>query len=159
MSYTITDILDKFIKINDIRINVYEEYEEILKIRESKDNLRYIIIVKSLIKEVYRENEYYDIIKKTRIPSEMDEVNFLSYDKISFSMESFKKNVNKYKVNDCKQIISSFIDIEQDILALMITVQGMLVLQTEDTETLAYNVLTEVIKERQNSITKLSKLN
>lgn len=158
MSYNIIDIIDKVIKINQDRIKIYKEYLEEINISEIYHKTRYLIIIRAILKSIEKENEYYRGLKNKDLNLENQDINILVYDKISFLMEEFKNSMNGCTCCELKDLIPCFIDMEKRMLALLINIQGRLVIETKDTESLAYVILGEMIEERRKVIEKLYRL-
>lgn len=158
MSYNIIDIIDKVININEYRINIYEEYLEEINLGQLPYKARYMIIIKAILKSMIKENDYYKALKKKKLNLKNEDINILVYDKISFFMEEFKNNVDACSCSELNELIPCFIDMEKKVLALLLNIQGRLVVEKKDTETLAYLILGEMIEERRKAIEKLYKL-
>lgn len=140
MAYNIMDIIYKGIDVATKRRSVFEKIEQ-----ENPNNLQIKIVSRVLIKEVNRTILYYgDLLNKYK-GADFEEINILIYDKISFLINSFDKKIFIPKISTVREYIRYSIDINKDLYSLLIDIQGRLVLNTSDTGTITYIILTDII--------------
>lgn len=146
MSYNILDVLDKLIFIQK---EIRETYKEIkTKTKDNKIN----ILSSVLIKEEERHIEYYKKLKE-KFTNELDEnIDFDIYDKISFLINQFKERLYYKSPNNVRELLEFALECEEQNKALLIDIQGRLVKNKEDSQTIAYKVLSIIIKEEEKHV-------
>jgi hypothetical protein len=150
MAYNVLDLLDKAINIAEKRKKIYNE--ELTNI--SKDSSLYILM-NVLIKNVDRTIEYLEKLKLETDNLTGEEIDFDIYDKISFLINEFNQKLFIPENLNIKTLLESSLDIEKNVLALYIDIQGRLVKKKEDTETNVYKLLSRVILQKEKKIKDL----
>lgn len=150
MAYNVLDLLDKAINIAEKRKKIYnEEITNILK-----DSSLYMLM-NVLIKNVDRTIEYLEKLKLETDNLTGEEIDFDIYDKISFLINEFNQKLFIPKNLNIKTLLESSLNIEKNVLALYIDIQGRLVKKKKDTETNAYKLLSKVILQKEKKIEDL----
>lgn len=151
MGYSILDLIDKFI---DIEKKGFEMYNEIEK--SSSDSIRIKSISKILAKEEKRHIKFFKDLKNTIEEFDnIDEIDFLTYDKAAFLINKFKNNIAPKNFNDSKEIVNFALEFERENLALLIDVQGRIVKDEDDINTTTYNALSKIIEEERKHVDNL----
>ncbi|MBI6873920.1 hypothetical protein [Clostridium aciditolerans] len=150
MSYTVIDLLDKAIVIAEKRKELYNE----LAVKTMRNSSLYIF-VNVFIKNTDRTIEYYKQLKSEANNTNCEEIAFVVYDKISFLINEFNQKIFFLNNLSIKSLLKSSLDIEKDVLALFIDIQGRLVKSKEDTNTAAYKILSKVIIQKERNIKEL----
>ncbi len=153
MGYTIIDLIDKAIYIAEKRIAIYE------KIGYSNAQIPAMKIMTSvLIKSMEKTVESYTMLKSQMKNEDAQEIDFLTYDKILFLINQFNRRLVTPTVSNTKELLEYAIDLENQILALFIDIQGRFVKKEEDTEHKGYKILSNLIKEKRKYLNDLKKL-
>lgn len=151
MAYTVFDLLDKFIMIEEYG------YEMYMKIVDSN-------AVEEKVKTVARvfaneEKRHYNFFNKLKNEVEYKPgiiVDLLIYDKASKLISEFLSYDRSILLKDTRQILEFCLEFEKANLALLLNIQGILVKSQEDQETDSYQVFTQLINEEQKHIREIS---
>ncbi len=141
MPYTIVDLLDKFINIEQ---NGYEMFLKIAGLDNMPANIK--TIAKVFAKEELRHIELYKNLKD-EISGRTDiELGFDIYDKASKLISEFSKVFQQSKTENIKEILEFSLDFEKENLALLLSIQGLLV-SSDNSQSKSYKVFSEIINE------------
>lgn len=147
MSYNVLDLLDKSINIAEKRKELYGK-----AILSTSKNSSLYILINVLIKNIDSTIEYLERLKLEKDNLTGEEIDFHIYDKISFLINEFNQKLFIPENLNIKILLNSSLDIEKNILALYIDIQGRLVKKKEDTETNVYKLLSKVILQSEKKI-------
>lgn len=150
MAYTILDLLDKAINICEKRKTLYTN--AVLKIPPNSSTH---IFMNVMIKNMDKNIQYYKSLKLEINEVSVEEINFLIYDKISFLINEFDKKIFIPENLDTINILNFSLNIEKDILALFIDIQGRLIVNKEDVNTKAYKIVSKLISHRKKIVKDL----
>lgn len=150
MAYNVLDLLDKAINIAEKRKKLYND----ALFKTSKNSSIYVLI-NVLLKNMDRTIEYYEKLKLEAVTVTGEEIDFVIYDKISFLVNEFNHKLFIPENLTTKILLESSLDIEKDILALYIDVQGRFVKNEGDTRTNIYKILSSLILQKQKKVTEL----
>lgn len=153
MAYNILDILDKTIAIDDKIRNLYFDIDY-----RGEDKIRFELVRKVLIKNVEKEIKYYENLKKELENKDLEEINFRIYDKISFFMNEFSQRMKCENVDNVNKLLNCTISLHKDIVALFVSVQGKLVRNKKDSQTLAYKILSKILNNKRKVIKEFERL-
>ncbi|PAB58730.1 ferritin family protein [Anaeromicrobium sediminis] len=150
MAYTVIDLLDKIILIEEMAKDMYEEmgkkYGEDINIRT---------IVNVLVREEERHIKYYKDLKKEC--KDEESIDFHLYDKASFLFNQFKGNIIAPKISTKEELLNFAIDFERKNVAFLIDIRGRLVTSVNDSEKCMYRVLGKIIEEEQRHVDNIEK--
>jgi hypothetical protein len=150
MGYNVVDLIDKAINIAGRRKNIFEN------IGEQKSDIPSIkIMSKVLAKEVDKTIQYYETLKKEIGDSELEEIDFGIYDKLSFLINEFNKKIYVFEVNSVREYLKFSIDLQKDTYSLLIDIQGRFVKNTSDMHTKTYMILSDIISNIEGHIATL----
>ncbi|MFL0252734.1 hypothetical protein ACJDT4_20160 [Clostridium neuense] len=150
MGYSIIDIVDKAIEILSKRISAYE------KIEEENQNKPYAkIISKVVIKEAYENLKYYKDAKKEICGLKLEEIDFKTYDRISFLVNQFNQRIYSLEFTNAKDYFRNILDFQRDVRTLFIDIQGRLVKDEDDVHKVTYEILKNMINYKTEEIRKL----
>ncbi|MGY0373862.1 hypothetical protein [Clostridium sp. JNZ J1-5] len=149
MGYTILDLIDKFIEIEEKGFNIYNT---ILNMEHKDNRVKSIAMV--LAKEEERHIKYYKALKN-QLKGNEEEIDFIAYDKASFLVNKYKESINVESFKESKEILLSALDLENQNLALLIDIQGRIVKSREDSQGVTYKILSRIIKEEHKHIDNL----
>lgn len=150
MAYNVLDLLDKAINIAEKRKELYTT-----AISNASKNSSLYILINVLIKNADRTIEYFKKLKLEKDNLTGEEIDFDIYDKISFLINEFNQKLFIPKNLNIKILLESSLDIEKNVLALYIDIQGRLVKKKEDTETNVYKLLSKIIRQKEKKVREL----
>lgn len=153
MGYNAVDIIDKAIKILNKRIEAYK------KVQKENEDIPYVkIISKVVIKQAYETMAYYESVKQKANNGGFDEIDFKTYDQISFLVNHF--NLRKYSLEfiNARDYFMNLLDFQKDVRALYIDIQGRLVTNQVDVHKSSYKIMGEIIKYKDEEIKTLEKV-
>ena len=151
MTYTVVDLLDKFISIEEAG---YGLYMKIASEASVADNIK--VLAKVFALEEKRHIEKYKKLK-VQVKDDPDiAVDISIYARASKLVFDFTKISRSLIIKDTMELIELCLNFEEENLALLFMIQGILVQSQEDEKTTLYKVLTELIKEEQKHIDNLS---
>ncbi|WFD09309.1 hypothetical protein [Tepidibacter hydrothermalis] len=152
MAYNTIDLIDKAIDIAKKRKEIYINIAN-----DNYENKRMNIVVNTLVKGLDKNIDCYNRLKKYIAQNEevLENIDFLVYDKILFLVNQFKKRLMNPKISDIKSLLRFSLNLEKEIYALFIAIQGRLVVKEEDAKTNTYRFLSNIIKEKEEYIKNL----
>ena len=153
MGYNIIDIIDKAINIASMRKDLYTGISN-----ESHQPPAVKIISKVLADNVDKTFVYYEKLKKEVNDREIEIIDFAIYDKISFLIGQFNLRLHTTDATTPAEFISFSLDLEKEILALFLDIQGRLIKTAADSTSIAYTILTDMIKNKTKLIHDLESL-
>lgn len=149
MGYTIIDILDKAIDIAYRRQKLYIEIS----------NQPYQLPVVKILSKVLADSVNKMLIYYKKLKEEVDDnveiIDFVIYDKVSFLISEYNLRMHTTDVKTPKEFICFSIDFEKEILALFLDIQGRLVNDSNNTTSITYTILTDIIKIKVSLINDL----
>ncbi len=151
MGYTVVDLLDKFISIEQAG---YELYMKIANEAAVPERVKVIARVFAL-----EENRHVEIYKnlKERVKDDSDIViDFSVYDRASKLISDIASFTRYFSFKDTSELIYFCLNFEEENLALLIIIQGILIQSKDDEKTTKYKVLTELIQEEQKHVQDVS---
>ncbi|WP_026881372.1 hypothetical protein [Clostridium akagii] len=150
MGYTVIDVINKAINIAIRKKTVYESVGQ-----GELDIPSIQIMSKVLVKQIDRTIKYYEELKDEVSEAKFEEINFYIYDKMSFLIDEFNKNIYATEINNNKEYLKFSLDLEKNSKALLIDVQGRFVKNTTDIHTKTYKILSDMINNKDKLITTL----
>ena len=150
MAYTAIDLLDKIIYTGEKSKSMYDS-----SLEESEKNTANYIVIKIISKNLGENIEYFKKLKEETYGVDLEEIDFVIYDKISFLINGFTYKIIMEDVMDIKNTIESYIDFQKEVLGLFISIKGRLVKDEKDLKTKVYEILYSMIKEKRENIEKL----
>lgn len=152
MGYNIIDVIDKAINIAKRRKTIFET------IGEEKCNIPSMkIISKVLVKEVDKAILYYETLRKEIGNVDFEEIDFATYDKMSFLINEFNKKIYVPEINNVREYLKFSLTLEKDIYSLLIDIQGRLVKNINDVNTKTYKILSHIIHNVDMQIAAIEK--
>lgn len=150
MAYTVLDLLDKIIYVEEKKKNICG-----VELEKVKDDTRIYILVKVLMKNLNDSIEFHKELKEEVKKTEMEEIDFIIYDKVSFLIDEFSNKVIAPDNFNIKSIFKCCLDFQNNILSLYIYIQGKIVQREEDVGTSTYKVLNTMIVEKKKEVKEL----
>jgi bacterioferritin (cytochrome b1) len=152
MAYTVIDIIEKMIIIEDKARSMY------LSIAEgSSDNITLKLVAQALAKQEERHIVFYKGIKSSIDEEQIAEIDFTVYDRISSIIDNFKSMMSSPQTKNVKELINFALDFEKRNLALLIDIQGRLVRSIKDEHTITYKLISAMIEEEKSHISDIEK--
>lgn len=151
MGYTVVDLLDKFISIEQAARELYTKVANEADVPEKVKTIAKVFAIE--------ENRHIELYKnlRERVKDDPDIfIDFSIYDRASKLISDFAKFTKSLNAKDTNELIDFFLNFEEENLAMLIIIQGILVQSKEDEETTKYKVLAELIKEEQKHIDQVS---
>ena len=153
MAYNAVDLIDKAIKLAIRKKIIYE------KIGKDNWNVPSIkIMSKVLAKEMDKTVKYYETLENAIGKIEFDEIDFYIYDKMSFLIDEFNKEIHVTEIDNIKGYLKFSLDLEKDVKSLFIDIQGRFVKNESDLHTKTYEVLSDIINNKSINIEVLEKI-
>jgi hypothetical protein len=150
LGYNIIDVIDKAITIPQKRKDLYTQISNQLSQHPVVK-----ILSKVLADNVDKTLFYYKKLKAEIKPNEMDMIDFGIYDKISFLINQFNLRIYVTDAATPKDFLSFSTELEKEILALLLDIQGRLVKTSSDTTSTSYTTLSNMIKLKTKLIENL----
>jgi hypothetical protein len=154
VAYNVLDLVDKALELAKKRKEIY------IHIKNTNPKNRAMkVIANTLIKGIDKNINCYNNLKIQikENEHELEEINLVVYDKILFLINQFKRRLVNPNITDVKGLLEFSLDLENQIYALFIDIQGRLVQKKEDTKTNAYKILSDIIVEKGEYIKGLEK--
>lgn len=153
MGYNVVDIIDKAIGILNKRVEAYK------RIEKEKEDIPYVkIISKVVIKQSYETKKYYEDFRKIANDADFEEIDFNTYDRISFLVNQFNQRIYSLEFTNAREYFSNLLDFQKDVCALYIDIQGRLVKNKDDVNKLNYEIMTKIIEHKTKQIKELEKV-
>lgn len=153
MAYTAEDIIDKAIEISNRRIKAYERIE-----KENEDVPYVKIISKVIIKEAHKTIKYYEDSKRIVGNENFEEIDFHTYDKISFLVNQFNQRTYSLEFTNAKEYFENLLEFQRDVRTLFVDIQGRLVRNADDVHKRTYEILSDIINYKTEQIRKLEQV-
>ncbi len=150
MGYTILDIMNKLL---DIEKNGRDFYLN-LAARQPED-IKLATVARILSKEEERHILLYSNMLNSEQSEASQEISFDVYDRAVKLLNDFIRVNKSPETKDAKDLILWALAFEKENLALVLSIRGLLVRSTEDSESYPYRILSEVIQEEEKHINNL----
>lgn len=150
MAYNVIDLIEK---ATDIALKRKNKYEEISKGRYSSQSLT--VTSKVLIKQIDKTVQYYKNLRAELENTELEEIDFAIYDKMSFLINEFNKKQYVSEISSPRDFFKFSLILEKDVYSLLIDIQGRFVKSENDTNTKTYEILSELINNKARLITTI----
>lgn len=152
MGYNVLDLLDKAINIAIRRKTIYEN------IAKEKSHVPAInIMAKILVTKADKTIKYYEALKSEIGDVELEEIDIGIYDKMSFLINEFNKKMYVPDVKNVKEFLKFSRDMLKDTYALLLDLRGRFIKNTSDMHTRTYKILSDIISNMEEHISKLDK--
>lgn len=145
MNYTILDILEKLVNIEENALNIYVQIAETIK----NDSLRISIVAKTIAKQEQRHIEYYKNLMHDLDGKLTETIDFYLYDKAAKLLFEFINNIQPPQVNNVKQLLKFALEFERSNIGLLLDVQGRLIGKADDVNNNTYKIISMVIREEK----------
>lgn len=153
VAYNVIDLINKSIDMEERRKKLYENIG-----KQQKEHSSIKIMSKVLIKNIDKTINHYKDLNRELKNIELEEIDFWTYDKISFLINQYNKKQYGISFDNVGDYISFSLNIEKDMYSLLIDIQGRFVKDTKDTYTKTYEILSNIISNRVKHIETLEKI-
>lgn len=152
MGYNAIDLIDRFIDIEERKRNILEETYE----KEAFGALK--LMEKVLCSQSKKRINNYIELKEKLKGKELEDIDVLTYDKMSFLINEFNNRIYNYNTESIKEYLKSWLSVEKDNYSLFIDIQGRLVNNTSNKSIETYKILSEIIEMENKEVTSLEKI-
>ena len=149
MLYTIIDILDKIIGVEEKGREIYLQLAE-----ESKDNVKLASVARILALEEQRHIEIYTNMKK-KYQDAAPSIEFDVYDRVSKLIIDFFKTSYKLDSQNVNELLKAALSFENENLALIIAIRDFVGANGINGENTVYEILSSIIDEEQKHVSNL----
>lgn len=153
MAYNVIDLINKSIDMEERRKKLYENIG-----KQQKEHSSIKIMSKVLIKNIDKTIKHYKDLNKELKNIELEEIDFWTYDKISFLINQYNKKEYEVSFDNVGDYIKFSLNLEKDMYSLLIDIQGRYVKDIKDTYTKTYEILSDIISSRAKHIETLEKI-
>lgn len=154
MGYSVIDILEKVIKLES---NIQNNLNEAIDLT-CKNGSMLNVLSKVLKTESNKRIKIFNSILDENRNKELEEIDFMSYDKISFLFNEYKQKLILRKVDNSKDYLLYAQDLALEKYSLLVDIQGRLMNNTHDKFSNTYMVLTKLIKNTESQVETLKKV-
>ena len=149
--YDIRDILRKAIEITEKK---KAEYKKLL---ENSGDVRMRLLIGVFIRRADKDILYYRKISDNITDSIAEGIDFGIFDKISSLVNQFARTIMPIQITDRKQLMVYALNQEKATYALLVDIQGRMVINDTATS-IAYYVFLEIIDEKRKFIEELEQM-
>ena len=147
MGYTIIDILDKAILIQNRQIDIFTD------IINENNNINIVkVLSKILINKSRKTINYYENLKNSAVSLNIEEIDIMTYDKISFLINEFNTRIYVTSISNAKEYLKFTCNLLKDVYSLFIDIQGRLINNSYPKSGITYNILSEIILDLNQQI-------
>lgn len=147
--YDIRDVIKKACQLCDIRLAYLN------KARENAGDIRMRMVIGIFVRSIEKEKQYYQKLLATSSEQIEEPIGFDIYDKISFLVNQFSHRLKSSEILDRKAFVKYEIEQEKALYALLVDIQGRIVIDKYSTSTKAYLIMQEIINEKNKKILDL----
>ena len=147
MGYNILDIIDKAINIENRRKIIIKNV-----VAKNKVIPAIVLISKVLCHQIDEIIKYYEELKEEISNTEFEEIDILTYDKISFLINEFNNKTYIQDIDNGKDYLKFSLNLAKDKYSLFIDIQGRLIKNMNDTSTKTYDILSKIINNIRKQI-------
>jgi hypothetical protein len=151
LSYTTVDLINKAIYTTQKKKKLY-----LNQLENVEGKTLFYVLTSVIMKNLDNSIEHYNELKR-EIGNDVEEIDFTTYDKISFTINQFNEKMLNPNIINTKDLMNFHLNFEKSLLILYISIKGILVKNKKDVETTAYEVTSDMIIEVEKNIEKLEK--
>lgn len=146
MNYTIYDLIERLIDIENNALEVYKKIEENAKEKNSK-NIE--IITRVIRKEEIKHIKYYERLKEKFNYELNDTIDFYLYDKVVKLLYEFKSQIRIPHVDNVQDLIKYSLEFEKNSISLLLDIRGRLFGNLNDVNNNVYKIISNIIEEER----------
>ena len=125
---------------------------------DDEGDIRNRMVLGVFIKSTEKEIRHCDEMLSSISDQMAGGIDFDVYDKISFLVNQFSRTLVMPKTHDRRQLVAYALNQEKAVLALLLDIQGRMMMQERMTESVAYYVLSELIEIKKAFIDKMERI-
>lgn len=154
MVYNAIDLIDKCIYIENNKREIFQCF-----IDDKYTSVKLKIIAKVFLKDVDRVISYYNQLKNGVKISELEEIDFRTYDKISFLINEYNVRVNSANLDkiSVSEYLNILLDLAKDKYSLFVDIQGRLYNNTNNNQSKTYELLSKIIEYTEYQVKTIEK--
>ena len=126
-------------------------------LQDNSGDIRMRILIGVFIKEINRDVTYYHKLVDSITESIAETIDFGVFDKISSLVNQFARTIVPLSITDRRELVKFVIDQEKATYALLVDIQGRMVVSSS-TVSIAYYVLLEIIDAKRQYIEELERM-
>ena len=153
MGYNVLDIIDKAINIENRRKTIIKSV-----VVKDKSIPAIVLISKILCRQIDEIIKYYEDLKAEIRNTGFEEIDIITYDKISFLINEFNTKIYIQDIENGKDYFRFSLNLAKDTYSLFIDIQGRLVKNIDDTRTKTYDILSKIINNIRKQIETIEKI-
>lgn len=142
--YTICDVIEKLILIEQDAKKMYFRIAD-----KSKNYIMLNAMAKTLANEEAKHINFYEGLKNNLKDEENIEIDVFLYDKVVKLLYEFRSNIIEREFQDVQELIKHAWEFEKKNTALLLDIQGRLVLNLQDASKVSYGVISKLIEEEK----------
>jgi len=153
MGYNILDIIHKAINIQNRRKIILKRV-----VAEGKAIPAIILMSKVLCHQIDEIIKYYYELQDELRDTEFEEIDIITYDKMSFLINEFNNKIYNPEIYNGKDYLKFSLNLAKDTYSLFMDIQGRLVHNMKDTNTKTYEILSKIINNIVKQIRTIEKM-
>lgn len=150
MAYNVIDIIDKAIYIEERTKKIIVEAG-----KDKENDIRIKVMSKVIIEQLNKSIKKYCEIKEQYKNEELEEIDFMSYDKISFLINEFNSKVYFPDIKNPIEYLQFALDLSKERYSLFIDLQGRLANNIGNVENQTYDILSMIINRIKEEISSI----
>jgi rubrerythrin len=154
VAYTVGDIIEKLILIEEAGMKVYKTIAE--KYRSTHPSIS--IVANTLYKEEKKHIDYYEAIRRDIEKYKNEEIEFYLYDKAAKLLYEYMQRVQVPELRNVRELLDYAITFEKNNIGLLLDIQGRLVQSPQDIVKFSYEIITRMIEEEKSHEKQLQKI-
>lgn len=154
MGYNAIDIINKCIYIEDDKRKIIENFVD-----DEKISLKQKVMMKVFLKDIDRRTNYYNELKNRIQESELEDIDFRTYDKISFLLNEYNMRINSIKLDNisANNYWKVSLELAKDQQSLFIDLQGRFYNNAQNSQSQTYEILSDIIEYTTYNVAMLKK--
>ncbi|MDO5516114.1 MAG: hypothetical protein Q4F66_01085 [Clostridium sp.] len=152
MGYSVIDLLEKCIQIENIKIKYLEDM-----IEKKRNETVIQIVCRVFSKDCLNTITFYNDIKESIDSAEISEINVMTYDKMSFLFNEFIKKIYIPDLDTPRKYLLYALDLAKDKHSLFVDIQGRLYNDSKEDNSVTYKVLTKLVKKSEDQIRSIER--
>lgn len=155
MGYNVIDIINKCIYIENDKRKMFEVFLD-----DDNVSMKLKVLIKVLVKDMDRIINYYNQLKEEILESELEEIDFRTYDKISFLMNEYNIRMHSINLNNvsAREYLKIFLELARDKQSLFIDLQGRFYNNAKDSQSNTYKILSRIIEYTKHHTEMIEKM-
>lgn len=143
--YTLDDIIEKLILIEQDAMKMYIRIAD----KAKNSNIMLNAMAKTLANDESKHTYYYESLKNDIKEEENIQIDVFLYDKVAKLLYEFRNNIIKREFEDVHELIKYALEFEKENIALLLYIQGRLVINIQDASKASYRVISKLIEEER----------